>query len=117
MAKLSLDLIGAIIREIHDFPYKGIVFIHITPVLAYPEALGFSCRELANSFEKAGIQKDLSIESRGFFFGTGIAERLAAGLVPVRKAGKLHWQTVQESYKLEYGEAVLEILRDAIARG
>jgi adenine phosphoribosyltransferase len=64
-----------------------------------------------------GIQKVLAIESRGFFFGVGIAERLNVGFIPVRKSGKLPWKTVSESYALEYGEASLEIHQDAIKPG
>lgn len=113
----TIESIRKLVRDIPDFPKKGIVFKDITPVLAEPRALGVVCDELAKPFANAGISKVLAIESRGFFFGTGIAERLGAGLVPVRKAGKLPWETERESYKLEYGEATLEIHRDAIKPG
>ena len=97
--------------------FRSRIFKDITPALAAPHALGFICDELARPFQDQGVTKILAIESRGFFFGTGIAERLGAGLVPVRKAGKLPWETESESYALEYGEAVLEIHRDAIMPG
>lgn len=117
MQSLTLDHVKALVRDIPDFPKKGIIFKDITPMLATPQALAFACEELARPFQNRGIRKVLAIESRGFFFGTGIAERLGAGLVPVRKAGKLPWKTEKESYALEYGEAVLEIHRDAIQAG
>lgn len=114
---MDLDVIKRLVRDIHDFPKKGIIFKDITPMLANPGALGFVCDELAKPFRGKGIQKILAIESRGFFFGTGLAERLGAGLVPVRKAGKLPWEKISETYALEYGEAVLEIHRDAVGNG
>lgn len=117
MEKLSLEAVKGLVRDIHDFPKKGIVFKDITPALAHPGGLAFICEELAKPFQNERISKVLAIESRGFFFGTGIAERLGAGLIPVRKAGKLPWETERESYKLEYGEATLEIHRDAVGRG
>jgi adenine phosphoribosyltransferase len=115
--KLDFDSVKQLVRDIPDFPKKGILFKDITPALAHPGALAWICDELAKPFVDLNVSKVLAIESRGFFFGTGIAERLRAGLVPVRKAGKLPWETVQESYALEYGEATLEIHRDALSRG
>lgn len=106
-----------LIRDIRDFPKAGIVFKDITPVLADARALAVVCDELARPYRDERVDKVLAIESRGFFFGMGIAERLGVGLVPVRKAGKLPWETVRESYQLEYGEAVLEIHRDAVREG
>ena len=117
MERVSLDFVKGLVRDIPDFPKKGIIFKDITPALAYPNALAFICDELAKPFKDQGITKVLAIESRGFFFGTGIAERLGAGLVPVRKAGKLPWECESESYALEYGNATLEIHRDAVKRG
>lgn len=114
---ISLDQVKRLVRDIPDFPKPGIVFKDITPMLMYPGALSFVCDELARPFKTARIDKVLAIESRGFLFGTGLAERLGAGLVPVRKAGKLPWETERESYALEYGEAVLEIHRDSVLRG
>lgn len=112
-----LGNLKTLVRDIKDFPKKGVVFKDITPLLAQPGALAIVCDELAKPFRNQGIHKVLAIESRGFFFGTGIAERLNVGLIPVRKEGKLPWETVSESYKLEYGEAGLEIHRDAIHPG
>ncbi len=117
MAKLTLEAVKNLVRDIPDFPKPGILFKDITPALAHPHALAFICDELTKPFRDKGIQKILAIESRGFFFGTGIAERLGAGLVPVRKAGKLPWECESESYALEYGQATLEIHRDAVKAG
>lgn len=114
-ASLSLEKVRSLIRDVPDFPKKGIVFKDITPVLSSPGALSLLCDEMARPFQGKGISKVLAIESRGFFFGVGIAERLRAGFVPVRKQGKLPWQTVSQSYALEYGEAVLEIHKDAVS--
>jgi len=114
---MTLTKVQELIRDIKDFPKPGIVFKDITPVLADARALAVVCDELARPFRDKGIQKIIAIESRGFFFGMGLAERLGAGLIPVRKAGKLPWETVSESYQLEYGQAVLEIHRDAVREG
>lgn len=113
----SIEHVKRLVRDVPDFPKKGIVFKDITPLLAAPGGLAFVCDELTRPFANAGITKVLAIESRGFFFGTGIAERLGVGLVPVRKAGKLPWDCVKESYSLEYGEAVLELHKDALTYG
>jgi len=111
---LSIEEVKSLVRDIPDFPKKGIVFKDITPALAKPHALAAICDDLCRPFWGKGITKVLAIESRGFFFGTGVAERLEAGLVPVRKGGKLPWETESQVYKLEYGEGVLEIHRDAL---
>lgn len=113
----SMDQVKRLVRDVPDFPKKGIIFKDITPLLATPGALAFVCEELARPFLSAGIKKVLAIESRGFLFGTLIAERLGAGLVPVRKAGKLPWDCVTESYALEYGEATLELHKDSVVSG
>lgn len=116
MATISLDHVKGLVRDVRDFPKPGIVFKDITPALAHAGALAFLCEQMAKPFKDQRIEKVLGIESRGFFFGTGIAERLGAGFVPVRKAGKLPWDTVGESYALEYGEARLEMHKDAVRR-
>jgi len=103
------------IREIQDFPKKGINYKDITPLLSDINALKNCADAIAKSFENQGITKVIGIESRGFFLGTLIAERLNAGFIPVRKPGKLPFSTYKESYALEYGEDALEIHTDAIA--
>lgn len=105
------------LRDVPDFPKKGIVFKDITPVLQDPEL----CREIVDAMkeELSGLTIDVvaGIESRGFLFGMALAQALNIPFVPVRKAGKLPYKTVQQSYDLEYGTATIEIHEDAIAAG
>ena len=105
------------IRDVPDFPKKGIVFKDITPLLADPEAMREACDRLAEPFAEAGVAKVVGIESRGFLFGPRVAERLGAGCVPVRKPGKLPAETIGQSYELEYGSDGVEMHTDAIAPG
>lgn len=105
------------IRDVPDFPKQGIIFKDITPLLASPEAFHDTCDRLAQPFAGKGVTKVIGIESRGFIFGTPVAERLGAGFVPIRKPGKLPARTVSQSYQLEYGTDTIEIHADAIAPG
>lgn len=105
------------IRDIHDFPKEGIVFKDITPLLNSPEAVTHTLEALLNMLPSGKIDKVVGIESRGFFFGTLLAQQLGAGFVPVRKKGKLPYETLQETYALEYGTDTLEIHKDAISPG
>lgn len=105
------------IRDIKDFPKPGIVYKDITPLLQSPHATKHTTQALLDLLTSNRIDKVVGIESRGFFFATLLAERLNAGFVPVRKPGKLPFQTHRESYSLEYGEDVLEIHADAIQKG
>ena len=82
-----------------------------------PQAFRHSVDAMAERYKGAGIQKVVGIESRGFIFGGMLAYLLGAGFVPARKAGKLPWKTIGESYALEYGEAVVELHEDAVAKG
>jgi len=102
------------IRDVPDFPKAGIVFKDITPLLRSPQALDYVSHALAEPFRNAGITSVVAIESRGFIFGTGVARVLGAGLVPVRKPGKLPWKTRTHEYTLEYGSGALEIHDDAL---
>lgn len=112
----GMDL-AQMIRDVPDFPQPGIVFKDITPLLADPRALRQVVEELAAGY--GGQPPDLvaAVESRGFIFGAPLAYRLGAGFVPVRKAGKLPWQSIGAEYSLEYGTARLEVHTDAIAPG
>jgi adenine phosphoribosyltransferase len=105
------------IRTIPDFPEPGIIFRDITTVLQDPGTLALAVDAMADKL--AGVDFDLVIgpESRGFIFAMPVAYKLHKGFVPVRKKGKLPYQTVQKSYNLEYGSAVIEMHRDAIAKG
>jgi adenine phosphoribosyltransferase len=106
-----------LIRDVPDFPKKGILFKDITPLLQDSEALREALERLSTPFRKAGITKVIGIESRGYIFAPAIAASLGAGFVPVRKPGKLPWKTAAEEYALEYGKDRLEIHLDAVARG
>jgi adenine phosphoribosyltransferase len=113
----AADRIRAKIRNIPDFPKKGIVFRDITTLLQDPETFRLSIDLLAERFSASAVSKIVGIESRGFIFGGALAERLGAGFVPVRKPGKLPFTTIREEYKLEYGTDTLEIHTDAIRPG
>jgi adenine phosphoribosyltransferase len=105
------------IRDVPDFPKQGILFKDITPLLANPSALAFAVELLCNPFRGQGIQAVVGAESRGFIFGTAIAQALSCGFVPVRKPGKLPAQKIALTYDLEYGQDTLEIHKDAIKSG
>ena len=105
------------IRDVPDFPKKGIVFKDITPLLGDKDALHYALNALADRFKDRGIDKVVGIESRGYIFAPAIALGLKAGFVPVRKPGKLPWRTAVEEYELEYGKDRLEIHVDAIRPG
>ncbi|MCM2267693.1 MAG: adenine phosphoribosyltransferase [Elusimicrobiales bacterium] len=109
--------VKTIIRDVPDFPKKGIVFKDITPLLADPAAFAELVRHFADHFRGAGITKVLGIEARGFLLAAPIAVELQAGLVPVRKKGKLPYKAVRASYALEYGEDTLEMHEDAVKPG
>ena len=105
------------IRDIQDFPKPGIGFKDITPLLNSPKASQFCLEILVNSLENVKIDKVVGVESRGFFFGTLLAQKLNAGFVPVRKPNKLPYETISASYELEYGSDILEMHIDAIQKG
>ena len=105
------------IRDIPDFPRPGVVFKDITPLLAHADAFRTTIDGLVEGHVGAGVDLVLGIEARGFVFAAPVADRLGAGFVPVRKAGKLPWELEQEEYELEYGTDLLEIHRDAISEG
>lgn len=106
-----------IIRDVPDFPKKGIVFKDITPLLKDPLAFRLAVDTLASKLENQKIDLLVGIESRGFIFSPVLAYKLNVGFVPVRKKGKLPHHTESEAYSLEYGEAVLEIHKDAVTPG
>ncbi len=112
-----MENLTSLIRDIPDFPEPGVVFKDITPVLADGPALGSLIDALTEPFLDSGISKVAGIEARGFTLATPIADRLGAGFIPVRKPGKLPWETVREDYQLEYGSDALEIHRDAAHSG
>ncbi|MFA6133636.1 MAG: adenine phosphoribosyltransferase [Phycisphaerae bacterium] len=107
----------AFIRNVPDFPKKGIVFKDITPLLANCQALGEAVDRLAAPYAKSGVDVVVGVEARGFIFGALVAQKLKAAFVPIRKVGKLPYKTVRESYSLEYGTDSVEIHADAVAPG
>ena len=113
---LSLEL-QRTIRDVPDFPRAGIIFKDITPVLMNADLFGRTLDALAEPWHGGKIDAVVAIESRGFLFGAGLAERLSTSLVLVRKAGKLPYTTIRQSYALEYGEATLELHTDALQSG
>ncbi len=110
-----MDLAG-FIRDVPDFPKKGIVFKDITPLLGNAEALRTCSDRLAEPFTDKGVDLVAGVESRGFIFGSMVADRLGAGFVPIRKAGKLPYEKISRTYGLEYGTASIEIHTDAIGQ-
>lgn len=112
-----IPLVKKLVRDVPDFPKKGIVFKDITPVLGDPEAFRQAIDALVERYHGRGIQKVVAIESRGFLFGGPLAYRLGAGLCIVRKPGKLPYKTVRETYALEYGTDALEMHIDGVAPG
>jgi adenine phosphoribosyltransferase len=105
------------IRDIQDFPKPGVLFKDITPLLADKDASELCINNLVSLVDGEKIDKVVAIESRGFFFGMLLAQRLDAGFVPIRKSGKLPYNTVVEPYSLEYGMDVIEMHEDAIKKG
>src|SRR3989338_4227803 len=116
MTKIHDDLRDAI-RDIPDFPKKGILFKDITTLLTRGDLFRKVIDELAAHYQSKNVEKIVSIESRGFIFGSALAYKLGAGLVPVRKKGKLPHKTVTASYQLEYGTDTLEMHADALDGG
>ena len=104
------------VRDVKDFPKPGIVYKDITPILQCPTTVARVSDWLSQA-APPNIDAIVGIESRGFLFAAALCERLEASFVPARKAGKLPWNTIQTSYSLEYGEATLEMHRDAIRPG
>ena len=106
-----------LIRDVPDFPEEGVVFKDITPVLADPQAFGTLIDAMSEPFLGKGVTKVAGIEARGFTLATPVALRLGAGFIPLRKPGKLPFETVTEEYQLEYGVDSLEVHTDALDDG
>ena len=112
---MSTDLRN-IIRDIPDFPIKGILFRDITPILQDGAHFGEAIHQLKDLAAEYEFTKIAGPESRGFIFGTPLAYEMNKGFIPVRKKGKLPYKTVSKEYELEYGSAVIEMHEDAIAK-
>lgn len=114
--KQFTDLLRLAIRDVPDFPKPGIIFKDITPLLLNPELVEITTDLLALKINEKMPELDAiaGVESRGFLFGMLVANRLGLPFIPIRKAGKLPFHKVSKTYKLEYGEAAIEMHKDAI---
>lgn len=114
MSHILIDSIKDSIRNIPDFPVKGVQFKDVTTVLKKPELFSMIVDHMAAHYADMGITKVVAVESRGFITGGALAYKLGVGFVPVRKPGKLPAETYTKTYELEYGKDTLEIHRDAL---
>ena len=112
-----LEQLRALIRDVPDFPQEGIVFKDITPLLADPAAFSTVVDTIVVHFGRGNVDKVVGIEARGFIIAAPVAYHFGAGFIPVRKKGKLPWESRSEAYELEYGTEVLEIHEDALRAG
>ena len=109
--------LASYIRNVPDFPQPGIQFKDITPLMKDPRAVRKATEQLLTFAQSVSVDKVVGIESRGFFFGPLLADRLSVGFVPIRKPGKLPAPTVEVSYASEYGTDQLAVHQDAIEPG
>ena len=109
--------LSAFVRDVPDFPKAGILFRDITPLLAHAEAFAEAVEAMAQPVLTLQPTHVLGLESRGFIFGSALAQKLGVGFVPARKPGKLPMTTLKEAYGLEYGADALEIHTDAFGPG
>lgn len=106
-----------LIRDVPDFPKRGVLFRDITPLLADPSGLAMAVELMVQPFRAQHIDMVVGAESRGFIFGTAVAKLLSTGFIPVRKPGKLPHRTLRREYALEYGTDALEMHADALRAG
>ncbi len=111
---MTIEDIKKEVRDIPDFPSKGILFKDLTTVFKNPASMRFLTEELVAYYKDKGITKVIGIESRGFILGSILAQQLNAGFIPVRKKGKLPADCFEIEYQLEYGSAVIELHKDAL---
>lgn len=111
---MTAEEVKALIRNVPDFPIKGIQFKDITTALDNPEGLRWMRDEIAKRYKDLGITQVVGIESRGFILAPAVAVEIGAGFVPIRKPGKLPAETVEVSYAKEYGTDVIQIHKDAL---
>lgn len=112
-----MKTVDSYVRNIPDFPEPGIIFRDITTILQDPEGLQLAISQMQDLVKDLDFDIVVGPESRGFIFGVPIAYNLKKGFVPVRKKGKLPWETIEKEYELEYGKATIEIHKDAIKPG
>jgi len=113
----SISELEQSIRNVPDFPQPGIQFKDITPVLADGRLFDSTIQHLLADIPQGSVDKIVGIDARGFIFGAAAAHGLGAGFVPVRKKGKLPWETHEQSYDLEYGSNTVAVHTDAVAPG
>ncbi len=116
-SSMNADQLKRLIREVPDFPKKGILFYDITTLLKDKAGFATLVDRLSEHYVAENIDLVLGMEARGFIFAPALAYRLNAGFVPVRKVGKLPAETVRFDYALEYGTNSLEMHKDAIQKG
>jgi adenine phosphoribosyltransferase len=114
---MELAQIRSLIRDVPDFPQKGVLFKDITPLLADPIAFSTVIDLVVVHFGRGNVDKVVGIEARGFIIASPVAYHFGAGFVPVRKKDKLPWNTEAAEYSLEYGTATLEVHTDAVQPG
>ena len=112
-----MDWVKSRIRTIPDYPKPGILFRDITTLLGDAQGFRKAVDEMVQPYAGAGIDKVAGIDARGFILGGAVAHQLSVGFVPIRKKGKLPWQTFGQDYALEYGVDTLEIHQDAVVTG
>ena len=117
MSSEMVEKLRAAVRDVPDFPKKGIVFKDITPVLSDPDLFRASIDLFLERCRGRDIHKIVGIDARGFLFGSAVAYELGLGFVPIRKRGKLPYRTDMAKYSLEYGEAEVEMHTDAVREG
>ncbi|HBM15229.1 MAG TPA: adenine phosphoribosyltransferase [Lentisphaeria bacterium] len=111
---MSIELLKAAIREIQDFPKKGILFRDITPLLKSPILMNEILDIMADNYKDQNPTIIVGLESRGFIFGMALATKMGVPFAPIRKKGKLPYKTYSVTYDLEYGSDTIEIHQDAI---
>jgi adenine phosphoribosyltransferase len=117
MASETVERLRAAVRDVPDFPKKGITFKDITPVLSDPSLFRASIDLFLERCRGREVDKIVGIDARGFVFGSAVAYELGVGFVPIRKRGKLPYRTEIAKYSLEYGEAEVEMHTDAVTQG
>jgi adenine phosphoribosyltransferase len=117
MASKTVEELRSAVRDVRDFPKKGIVFKDITPVLSDPELFRASIDLFLERCRGREVDKIVGIDARGFLFGSAVAYELGLGFVPIRKRVKLPYRTDTAKYSLEYGEAEMEMHTDAVSKG
>jgi adenine phosphoribosyltransferase len=113
----DVEHLRSLVRDVPDFPQQGIVFKDTTPLLGDEVAFSTAIDMIVVHFGRGNVDKVVGIEARGFILSSPVAYHFGAGFVPVRKAGKLPWESEAEEYELEYGTETLEIHRDAFSPG